>query len=128
MLTIYAPFNNKKSKAYEVFNGVQKSWPEQTQMLDNQSETEPVANSMFWGFVGNNRSMIRKLEARKHQFWFTDTPYLEDSTTIILNLTTIIGVSVKTEFMHHISRCVNLRGLINLESKSKHPTSKAVMC
>ena len=75
MLTIYAPFNNKKSKAYEVFDGVQKSWPEQTQILDNQSETEPVANSMFWGFVGNNRSMIKKLEARKHQFWFTDTPY-----------------------------------------------------
>ncbi len=34
MLTIYAPFNNKNSKAYEVFNGVQKSWPEQTTMFD----------------------------------------------------------------------------------------------
>ena len=75
MLTIYAPFNNKNSKAYEVFNGVQKSWPDQTKMLDNQTEIEPVANSMFWGFVGNNRSMVQKLEARKHQFWFTDTPY-----------------------------------------------------
>ena len=75
MLTIYAPFNNKNSKAYEVFDGVQKSWPEQTTLLDNQTETEPVPNSMFWGFVGNNREMVKKLEARKHQFWFTDTPY-----------------------------------------------------
>ena len=75
MLTIYAPFNNKNSKAYEVFNGVQKSWPEQTKLLDNQTEIEPVANSMFWGFVGNNKAMVKKLEARKHQFWFTDTPY-----------------------------------------------------
>ena len=75
MLTIYAPFNNKNSKAYEVFNGVQKSWPDQTKMLDNQTEIEPVANSMFWGFVGNNKSMVKKLEERKHQFWFTDTPY-----------------------------------------------------
>ena len=75
MLTIYAPFNNKNSKAYEVFDGVQKSWPEQTKLLDNQTEIEPVANSMFWGFVGNNRAMVKKLEARKHNFWFTDTPY-----------------------------------------------------
>ena len=75
MLTIYAPFSNKNSKAWEVFDGVQKSWPEQTKLLDNQTETEPVANSMFWGFVGNNRAMVKKLEARKHNYWFTDTPY-----------------------------------------------------
>ena len=75
MLTIYAPFNNKNSKAYEVFDGVQKSWPEQTKLLNNQTETEPVANSMFWGFVNNNKSLVKKLEAREHQFWFTDTPY-----------------------------------------------------
>ncbi len=51
MLTIYAPFNNKNSKAYEVFDGVQKSWPEQTKMLNNQIEIEPVANSIVWGFA-----------------------------------------------------------------------------
>ena len=28
MLTIYAPFNNPNSKAWEVFNGVEKTWPE----------------------------------------------------------------------------------------------------
>ena len=75
MITIYAPFSNPKSKAWEVFNGVKKSWPEQVNLLDNAVETEPKSNSMFWGFVGNNRQMVKKLEARKHNFWFTDTPY-----------------------------------------------------
>ena len=75
MLTIYSPFNNRKSKAWEVFNGVQKSWPEQVKLLDNSAESDPVHNSMFWGFVNNNMEMVKKLEERKHQFWFTDTPY-----------------------------------------------------
>jgi hypothetical protein len=75
MLTIYAPFNNPKSKAWEVFNGVAKSWPEQIARLDNAVETDPASNSMFWGFVNNNMEMIQKLEARNHNFWFTDTPY-----------------------------------------------------
>ena len=70
MLTIYAPFNNKKSKAWEVFDGVQKSWPDTVNTLDNSVENEPVTNSMFWGFVNNNLDMIKKLEARKHQFWY----------------------------------------------------------
>jgi hypothetical protein len=30
---------------------------------------------MFWGFVNNNLLLVKKLEARKQQFWFTDTPY-----------------------------------------------------
>tara|TARA_Y100000592_G_scaffold101078_1_gene185218 strand:- start:1014 stop:1826 length:813 start_codon:yes stop_codon:yes gene_type:complete len=75
MLTIYAPFNNPKSKAWEVFNGVKKSWPDQHQLKDNSQETDPVANSMYWGFVNNNLQLVKKLEARKHEFWFTDTPY-----------------------------------------------------
>ena len=75
MLTIYAPFNNKKSKAWEVFNGVEKAWPGEVEILDNFKETEPKDNSMFWGFVGNNRTMVKKLEARNHNYWFTDTPY-----------------------------------------------------
>ena len=75
MLTIYAPFNNKKSKAWEVFDGVKQSWPEQVNILDNNVATEPLANSMYWGFVNNNMQMIKKLEERKHQYWFTDTPY-----------------------------------------------------
>ena len=75
MLTIYAPLNNPNSKAWEVFNGVKKSWPEQVVVNDNSIATEPLANSMFWGFVNNNLALVKKLEARKHTFWFTDTPY-----------------------------------------------------
>ena len=74
MLTIYAPFNNPNSKAWEVFNGVKKSWPEQVKVLDNNA-VDVLPNSMFWGFVNNNLPLVKKLEARKHQFWFTDTPY-----------------------------------------------------
>ena len=58
-----------------MFAGVEKSWPDQIAKLDNTKETDPVNNSMFWGFVGNNRPMIKKLEARNHNYWFTDTPY-----------------------------------------------------
>ena len=75
MLTIYAPFNNPNSKAWEVFNGVKKSWPEQVVVNDNSVATEPLANSMFWGFVNNNLRLVKKLEARKQTYWFTDTPY-----------------------------------------------------
>ena len=75
MLTIYAPLKNKKSKAWEVFNGVKKSWPEQVVVNDNSIATEPLSNSMFWGFVNRNLELVKKLEARKQQYWFTDTPY-----------------------------------------------------
>ena len=75
MLTIYAPFNNQQSKAWEVFNGIKKSWPDSHQILDNIKMTEPVSNAMFWGLVNNNLKLIKKLESRKHGFWFTDTPY-----------------------------------------------------
>ena len=83
MLTIYAPFNNKNSKAWEVFNGVEKSWPDQITKLDNAVETDPVSNSMFWGFVGNNREMVKNW---KHVITTTGslTPLtLEDLTTTI---------------------------------------------
>ena len=75
MLTIYVPFNNLQSKAWEVFKGVMKSWPEPYQTLDNIKATDPLANAMFWGFVNNNLNLIKRLESRKHNFWFTDTPY-----------------------------------------------------
>jgi hypothetical protein len=75
MLTIYAPFSNKKSKAWEVFNGVEKSWPDQITKLDNAVETDPLSNSMFWGFVGNNREMVKKLEARNHNNLKPDNHY-----------------------------------------------------
>ena len=59
MLTIYAPFNNPKSKAWEVFNGIKESWPEQVAMADNSVATEPLPNSMFWGFVNNNMQLVK---------------------------------------------------------------------
>ena len=83
MLTIYAPFSNKNSKAYEVFDGVQKSWPDQIAKLDNSVETDPLPNSMFWGFVGNNRAMIKKLETRNHNYWLLIPLTLEDLTITI---------------------------------------------
>ena len=75
MLTIYAPSNKPNSKAWEVFNGVKKAWPDQITVKDNGAEIEPAINSMFWGFVNNNLPLVKKLEERKHQFWFADTPY-----------------------------------------------------
>ena len=74
MLTIYAPFSNTNSKAWEVFNGVEKSWPEQVKVLDNTA-VDVLPNSMFWGFVNNNMALVKVLEARKQTYWFTDTPY-----------------------------------------------------
>ena len=75
MLTIYAPYNNQKSKAWEVFNGVQKTWPEQVVLANNEQATDALPNAMFWGFVNNNLDLVKTLELRKHQYWFTDTPY-----------------------------------------------------
>ena len=40
MLTIYVPSNNLKSKAWEVFKGIQKSWPEQVVQADNSKATD----------------------------------------------------------------------------------------
>ena len=74
MLTIYAPFSNPNSKAWEVFNGVEKSWPEQVKVLDSTA-IDALPNSMFWGFVNNNMALVKVLEARKQTYWFTDTPY-----------------------------------------------------
>ena len=59
MLTIYAPFNNPNSKAWEVFNGVEKTWPEKVTVKDNSIEIDPAPNSMFWGFVNNNVQLVK---------------------------------------------------------------------
>ena len=75
MLTIYAPTQNLQSKAWLVFKGILKSWPEETMCLDNAKATTAVDNSMFWGFVNNNLEMVHKLEKNKQTYWFADTPY-----------------------------------------------------
>ena len=119
MLTIYAPSDNPKSKAWEVFNGVKQAWPDQVVVNDNSIATEPLSNSMFWGFVNNNLNLVKKLEARKHNFWFTDTPYFGrfNNNTLKPDNT---GEYVTTAYMQNILRIVNQIGLKNLECKSKH--------
>ena len=68
MLTIYAPYNNQKSKAWEVFNGVKKTWPEQVVMANNEQATAALPNAMFWGFVNTNRALVHKSEEHEHDY------------------------------------------------------------
>jgi hypothetical protein len=75
MLTIYAPQDNPKSKCWEVFKGIEKTWPDQVQIRNNTHIEEPSTNSMFWGFVNRNLDLIKKLEQQSLEYWFTDTPY-----------------------------------------------------
>ena len=75
MLTIYAPQDNQKSKCWEVFKGIEKTWPDTVQVKNNAVLEEAVNNSMFWGFVNNNLKMIHQLEYQNKDYWFTDTPY-----------------------------------------------------
>ena len=75
MLTIYAPSNNPKSKCWEVFNGIRKTWPTSNQILDNAKETKPKSPAFFWGFVNHNLDMIKECEKHEQEYWFADTPY-----------------------------------------------------
>ena len=75
MLTIYAPLDNPKSKCWEVFNGVKKTWPDDIEIRDNAVKEDPTSDSMFWGFVNHNLELVRRLERDKKDYWFTDTPY-----------------------------------------------------
>jgi hypothetical protein len=76
MLTIYAPFSNPKSKAWEVFNGVKKTWPTKVFVADNSVEQSPDTPCMFWGLVNHNLDMITYLKMYgKQDWWYTDAPY-----------------------------------------------------
>ena len=79
MLTIYAPSDKPQSKCWEIFNGVQQSWPDTpVKILDNGGDYQrekPEHESMFWGLVNNNSDIIRKIESFGYKYWFTDTPY-----------------------------------------------------
>lgn len=75
MLTIYAPSNNHKSKCWEVFKGIEKTWPESVEIKCNTKYHEPKNVSMFWGFVNRNLDIIKYLELHSKDYWFTDTPY-----------------------------------------------------
>jgi len=70
-LHLYCP-PNKQSKAYLVIDNVRKDWPE-TIDIKNYARTDGPA--LFWGFVGENFTLIKDLERRKLEYYFTDMPY-----------------------------------------------------
>lgn len=77
MLTIYAPIDKPQSKCWEVFNGIQKSWPDQDIKIKDNSKPfyREDSDYMFWGLVNNNKNIIHDIEFFKTNYWFTDTPY-----------------------------------------------------
>ena len=60
MLTIYAPFNNPNSKAWEVFNGVEKTWPEKVTV--KAEEAHPF---YIWARENHGNSAIPKWNFHK---------------------------------------------------------------
>ena len=74
MLSIYAPIENQNSKCWSVFEGIQKTWPESTQIVNN-TENLVKSPAMFWGLVNLNSDIIHQLEQNKQDYYFTDTPY-----------------------------------------------------
>ena len=74
MLTIYAPPDKPKSKCWEVFDGIKKTWPD-TVVVKNNTDTDATSPAMFWGFVNNNINLVHQLEQQQLDYWYTDTPY-----------------------------------------------------
>ena len=70
-LYLYCP-PNKQSKAYLVIDNVRKGWPK-TVDIKNYARTDGPA--LFWGFVGENFTLIKDLDRRKLEYYFTDMPY-----------------------------------------------------
>jgi hypothetical protein len=74
MLTIYAPLDKPKSKCWEVFDGIKKTWPNGV-VVKNNTDTNATSPAMFWGFVNNNINLVHQLEQQGLDYWYTDTPY-----------------------------------------------------
>ena len=74
MLTIYAPLDKPKSKCWEVFDGIKKTWPDSV-AVKNNTDTDTTSPAMFWGFVNNNINLVHQLEQQGLDYWYTDTPY-----------------------------------------------------
>ena len=74
MLTIYAPPDKPKSKCWEVFDGIKKTWPNGV-VVKNNTDINATSPAMFWGFVNNNISLVHQLEQQGLDYWYTDTPY-----------------------------------------------------
>ena len=74
MLTIYATLDKPKSKCWEVFDGIKKTWPDSVSVKNN-TDTDATSPAMFWGFVNNNINLVHQLEQQGLDYWYTDTPY-----------------------------------------------------
>jgi hypothetical protein len=74
MLTIYAPPDKPKSKCWEVFDGIKKTWSDIVEVKNN-TDTNATSPAMFWGFVNNNINLVHQLEQQQLDYWYTDTPY-----------------------------------------------------
>jgi hypothetical protein len=74
MLTIYAPLDKPKSKCWEVFDGIKKTWPDSV-AVKNNTDTDATSPAMFWGFVNNNINLVHQLEQQGLDYWYADTPY-----------------------------------------------------
>jgi hypothetical protein len=70
-LHLYCP-PNKQSKAYLVINNVRKGWPK---TIDIQNYARTDGPALFWGFVGYNMDLIKDLQRRNKDFYFTDMAY-----------------------------------------------------
>ena len=70
-MQLYCP-PNKQSKAYLVLDAARKGWPDSIDITNYARGDGPA---MFWGFVGENFSLMKDLERRKKDFYFADMPY-----------------------------------------------------
>ena len=70
-LQLYCP-PNKQSKAYLVLDAARKGWPE---TIDIKNYARGDGPAMFWGFVGENFSLMKDLERRSKDYYFADMPY-----------------------------------------------------
>ena len=64
-LHLYCP-PNKQSKAYLVIDNVRKGWPD-TIDIKNYARTD--GPGLFWGFVGENMTLIKDLERRNKDYY-----------------------------------------------------------
>jgi hypothetical protein len=70
-MQLYCP-PNKQSKAYIVLDAARKGWPD---TIDIKNYARGDGPAMFWGFVGENFSLMKDLQRRKKDFYFADMPY-----------------------------------------------------
>lgn len=73
ILNVYCPRGNSDSKAWQVFSPFQVGWDDDTYV--EQDYEYQGGRGMFWGFVGQNESMIRQYQNNGLPWYFSDMPY-----------------------------------------------------